>query len=231
MKRLTVIAVLIVAAIVIFQVAYPSVTVRYRLTLEADVDGKPATGSGVIEVTYRKIPRLLGASADMTTEVRGDAISITIGPGLVLALLARGEHVRSDPEDIVPILFGVTRGGIGPEHFAAVRALHGKRNLPFELLPALVRIDDPRDPSSAKFVRPPSLGGATFRSASIEIVGTGYWPLNVVGITGVPTTREIENALPWAMSEPDRLVFWRAFYSSGYRSNGSVEVKMLLTRN
>jgi hypothetical protein len=40
MKRLTIFAALIIAAVVIFQLAYPSATVRYRLTLEADVDGK-----------------------------------------------------------------------------------------------------------------------------------------------------------------------------------------------
>ena len=54
MKWFKIFAALIIAAVVIFQLAYPSATVRYRLTLEADVDGKPATGSGVIEVSYGK---------------------------------------------------------------------------------------------------------------------------------------------------------------------------------
>ena len=43
--------------------AFPSATVRYRLTLEADVDGKVVTGSGVIEVTRQDttiIPALGG---------------------------------------------------------------------------------------------------------------------------------------------------------------------------
>jgi hypothetical protein len=51
MKRLGIFLALIVAAVVVYSVAFPSVSVRYRLTLEAQVDGEPKTGSGVIEVT------------------------------------------------------------------------------------------------------------------------------------------------------------------------------------
>jgi hypothetical protein len=231
MKKLTIFAALIVAAVVIFQLAYPSATVRYRLTLEADVDGKPATGSGIIEVTYRTNPQLLGASAQIGIEVRGEAVSLTLGPGLIFAMLAPGSNVRSGPENIVPFLFGLTSGGIGPEDFSRIRALRGRRNLPFELLPALVRFDDPRDPSTAKSVDASSLGlGATLRSASVEIVDAGYWPLTTIGVTGVPVTREIDQKLTWVMNESNRLVFWRALYSSGFRPNGSIEVKMLLTQ-
>ena len=169
MKRFAILAALMVAAILIFQLAYPSVTIRYRLTLDADVDGKPATGSGVVEVTYRANPRILGASAEYVTEVRGEAVALDLGKqGTLYALLTRGSHVRSSPEDIVPVLFGVTTGGIGPEDFSAIRALSGRRNLPFEFLPALVRFDDQSNPSTAKFA---SSGlDAKLRSASIEIV-------------------------------------------------------------
>jgi hypothetical protein len=93
MKRLTIFAALIIAAVVIFQLAYPSATVRYRLTLEADVDGKPATGSGVVEVSYRANPQLLGASAQIGIEVRGEAVSLNLGQGLIFAMLAQGSHV------------------------------------------------------------------------------------------------------------------------------------------
>jgi hypothetical protein len=222
MKRLTVLAALIVAAIVIFQLAYPSAAIRYRLTLEADVNGKPASGSGVIEVTYRAVPRLLGASSSTTTEVRGDAISIAVGPSVVLALLAP----PNAPENIVPILFGVPR-----DDFSRIRALSGTRNLPPELLPPLVRLDDPRDSSTAKLVGPSSLSlGTSLRSASIEIVDAGHWPLTAFGVSGIPVTRGIENILPWVTSESDRLTFWKAIYSSGFRSNGNIEIKTLLTR-
>ena len=44
-------------AVVVVLAAYIAVfstTIRYRLTLEAEVDGEPRTGSGVIEVSYSK---------------------------------------------------------------------------------------------------------------------------------------------------------------------------------
>jgi hypothetical protein len=229
MKRFIVVAVLIAAAIAIFQLAYPSVTIRYRLTLEVDADGKPATRSGVVEVTYRRIPRLLSASASLIAEARGDAISIAIGPSTVLALLAPGND-RS-PEDIIPVLFGVPRGEISSDNFSRIRALSGTRNLPPELLPPLVRLDDPHNPSTATLVGPSSLGfGASLRSASIEIVDPGHWPLTAFGVSGVPVTREIEKTLPWVTSQSGSSMFWKALYSSGFRSDSSVEVKMLLTR-
>jgi hypothetical protein len=232
MKQLKILAVLIIAAVVIFQLAYPSATIRYRLVLEAEVDGKPATGSGVIEVTYRAIPRILGASSQFTIEVRGEAVALDLGErGTLFAMLAPGSHVRSGPEYIVPFLFGLTNGGTGPADFSSIRALGGRHDLPLELLPALVRFDDPRDPSTAKFVDASSLGlGVPLQRASIEIVDAGYWPLTIIGVTGVPVSREIDQKLPWVMNESNRSVFWRALYSSGFKSNGSIEVKMLLTQ-
>ena len=50
MKWLGIVGLLIVvalAAVVRYQIGYPSVTVRYRLTLEAQVDGELKTASGV----------------------------------------------------------------------------------------------------------------------------------------------------------------------------------------
>lgn len=52
MKWLGILMALIVGAVVVYGVAFPSVTVRYRLTLEAQVDGEPKVGAGVIEVTF-----------------------------------------------------------------------------------------------------------------------------------------------------------------------------------
>lgn len=46
------------AAAIAWDVAYPSVTLRYRLTLEAAVDGQPKAGSGIVEVTYKGQPEI-----------------------------------------------------------------------------------------------------------------------------------------------------------------------------
>src|ERR1700730_11789907 len=77
MKRLGIILALIVAAVVVYRVTFPSVSVRYRLTLEAQVDGEPKTGSGVIEVTYSKQSRFAGQS-DLIIDYRGEAVVLDL---------------------------------------------------------------------------------------------------------------------------------------------------------
>jgi len=68
MKWLAVAGVLLIALAVVWTAAFPTATVRYRLTLEAEVDGQPATGSAVVEVTYRKNPQFLGAQSELIIE-------------------------------------------------------------------------------------------------------------------------------------------------------------------
>lgn len=57
-KWIAIILAAAIGAVVLYRIAYPSVTLRYRLTLEAEVEGQPKTGSGVIEVTYSKQPQI-----------------------------------------------------------------------------------------------------------------------------------------------------------------------------
>jgi hypothetical protein len=59
MKRLGfVVAFIFVGAVLLYMVAYPSQTLRYRLTLEAEIDGQPKIGASVIQVTYSKQPKI-----------------------------------------------------------------------------------------------------------------------------------------------------------------------------
>jgi hypothetical protein len=230
-------AALIVGAVVVYGVAFPSATVRYRVTLNAEVDGKLANGSGVIEVTYYKNLRLLGASADLLIGVKGEAISLAVGPReAVLVLLARGDHPRSSPEDIIPFLFGLTTGGIGSSDIPTVRKVSGSRELPLNMLPPLVLLRDTFDPKSAKFIKPDGLAIPSSRvvkllRANIEIVSQGFWPLDFLGLSGVPVSRTIRGEIPWMDSGPDLDLFWRSLYATGFRpSGGSVEVPTLLVR-
>src|SRR5258707_10946399 len=113
MKWLKIFAALIIAAVVIFQLAFPSATVRYRLTLEADVDGEPATGSSVIEVSYGKKPRLLPNESELYVDVRGEAVALDLGQrGMLFALLKGGEDSRSGPAYIVLRAFNFPGGAL-----------------------------------------------------------------------------------------------------------------------
>ena len=113
MKRLGfVIAVIVMAALVLWAI-YPAATVRYRLTLEADVDGKPATGAGVIEVSYVRNLKSLPNEAEFSITVRGEAVALDLGQrGTLFALLKGGTDSRSGAEWIVLRAFNLPGGGL-----------------------------------------------------------------------------------------------------------------------
>src|SRR5690242_4839094 len=100
MKWVGIVAATLVALAALYSVMYPSLTLRYRLTLEAEVDGQPKSGSGVIEVTYAKKPEIAGQ--DLSVSHRGEAVVLDLGNrGTIFALLVAGTDNRSSPEWIV----------------------------------------------------------------------------------------------------------------------------------
>ena len=206
MKWLGIVAALVALAIVAYGVAYPSLTLRYRLTLEAEVDGKPKTGSGVIEVIYSKQPEF-ASGRDRVSSRRGEAVVLDLGErGTLFALLKAGSDNRSIPESIVLRAFNFPGGAFpGPTveaGFNQIRKLSGKRELPLTSLPLLVRFRDLNDPMTAEKVDPIDIAssfgaGTRLVRATLEIVPTGLWPLNSFGITGEPITKGIEQRLAW----------------------------------
>jgi hypothetical protein len=206
MKRLGIFLALIIAAIVVYRIAYPSVTVRYRLTLEAQVDGEPKTGSGVIEVTYSKIVQLWGRT-DLGIGVRGEAVVLDLGSrGTLFALLKADTDSRSIPESIVLRAFnfdgGAFPGSSVEEGLQQLQRLSGKRELPLTSLPLLVRFRDLNDPMRVERVDPFDLGksfgaGVKLERATLEIMPAGTWPFNSYGITGEPVTTVIDERLLW----------------------------------
>jgi hypothetical protein len=205
MKWLGILGVVVVVAAFAYQALSPSATIRYRMTLEVSVNGEPKIGSGVIEVSYDKNLRILGASADLVIEVDGEAVSVDLGEGDALfALLTPGRHPRSGPEYVIPVLFNLTTGGFGSEDIGRISVLNGRREIPSELLPLMVRLRNLRDPKSAELfdpseAKPSPDQGLKLTRATIEIVGVGMWPLNLLGITGAPISHGIAAKLPWLM--------------------------------
>jgi hypothetical protein len=205
MKWLGIAAVIMVAAIVAYRTAYPSVTVRYRLALEAEVDGRPRTGSGVIEVSYSKQPEL-AQQHELSIEYRGEAVVLDLAPrGVLFALLKADTDSRSSPEWIVLRAFDFPGGSLPrpvEEGVKQVRRLSGKRELPLTSLPLLVRFRDLNDPKAVERVDPLDIAksfgaGAKLVRATLEIVPAGIWPLSRYGITGTQITAGIEKQLPW----------------------------------
>lgn len=204
MKWLKIIGLVIVLAIVIYKTGYPSTTVRYRLTLEADVDGKPVSASSVREVTYAKQSEFAG-QRPLIVSYRGEAIALDLGEcGTLFALLKGGTDSRSGPESIVLRAFDFPGGHIGPidDGLLKLQRLSGKRELSFTSLPLLVRFRDINDPKTVEKVDPFDLQklfgpGVRLTRATLEIVPAGIWPFRWYGITGEPLTDSLEKKLVW----------------------------------
>ena len=92
--RLAAIAIICIGtAVLAYHLSYPSLTLRYRLTLEAEVDGQPKSGSGVIEVTYTKQSQL-AAQRELSVSYKGEAVVLDLGKprDVVYAAYGRCRH-------------------------------------------------------------------------------------------------------------------------------------------
>lgn len=220
MKWLVIAGVILIALTVGVSVLLPSATVRYRLTLVVEKDGKPVIGSAVSEVSYQKNLRILGASSDIVIDTRGEAVAVDLGSrGVLFALRVAGEDPRSGPEYMVLRAFRFPYGSVPDplaQGFAQIRSLRGKADLPLSALPMLVRFRDMANPETVELVDPNDLAktfgpGVKLVRALIEIVPRGIWPFSWYGITGEPITNEIERRLPWLSRYYDRQLDGRRF--------------------
>lgn len=218
-------------AIVAFQLFTPIATVRYRLTLEAEVDGKPATGSGVIEVTYAKAAGLL-SPGDYGASVRGEAVALDLGDkGTLFALLKEGQDSRSAPDYIVLRAFNFSGGALprpADDGIRQVGRLSGKVELPLKSLPLLVRFRDINDPLTVEKLDPFNLeasfgSGVRLNRATMEIVSAGLWPLSIFRFVGTPISTGIEKRLSWLPNYYDKRLDGRRF--------GTIESSMRLANS
>ncbi|TPQ33681.1 hypothetical protein C2U70_18815 [Bradyrhizobium guangdongense] len=201
MKWIGGVAATLVGVVALYLIMYPSLTLRYRLSLEAEVDDKPMIGSSVVEVTYRMQPEI-GSGRNLVRSYKGEAVVLHLGTrGTLFALLRAGDDIRSSPESIILRAYGF-QGSLIDGGMQHLRQLSGKRDLPLTSLPMLVRFRDPNDMRSVESVDPLKIeskfgAGTKLVRATLEMVPQGMWPLNLLGITGEPITEDIESSLPW----------------------------------
>jgi hypothetical protein len=215
MKRLLYSALGLAALVALWWVLFPSATLRYRLTLEAEVDGKPVAGSGVIEVTSALSPAVMtNASGPYAAQVivRGQAVALDLADrGTLFALLKDNGRAgsRSGSDELFGGHDALSHPARPPFDYHEVKRLRGlrlKTELPFSRLPLLVRFRDVDDPKTVERVDPNDLAasfgpGVRLVRATVEIVPAGWWPFNALGwpgaLAGVPVTVGIETKLGW----------------------------------
>ena len=185
-------------------------TWRYRLTLTVNDNGTLRTGSSVIQVSVMQGLEFLPESTP-AVGVRGEAVAVDLGKKGVLFSLLRSEQSVDYADSIVCIMFPFNpvnpcAESLTPKGIRYYRTLEGKRDVPFEKLPMLVRFRNINDPKTVTKVDPHNLEasfgtGVTLESAKIEM-------------TKGSITTGIQKLLPWLPEYSDKLFDGRQYETS-----------------
>jgi hypothetical protein len=189
MKALGLVAAFVIGAAVVWQVAFPTYTHRYRLTVSIEIDGQVHTGSSVIEIAYVGQPEIGDVGPFAPPRVRGQAPVVDLGEhgAIVAALLPGGANNRSSSAPYLAMkAYGVTRGY---DAYRTIGRQSGRRDLAADNMPLLIWFENLADPIAARVVDPSALSdmlGPTARLAAAY-----------VEITDAPIVIDIDKKLPW----------------------------------
>lgn len=213
-KAMVWVAVVILGLLVLYKIVYPTVTYRYRMTVEVPVDGKIHSGSSVIEVKVTKQPQFLPGMGLSTRRIAGEAVYVDLGEGRnVFATLVPGPYFenRDYPAQIVPAHFDLSYQWPDLVKFPFLSG--GWHIVPAEIpprrSPAFVTFGDLENPATARVVEP-----ADFP----KVFGSRVGPPSVTfEMTWAPVTKGIYEMLPWlsgyigVTSKTGEYLPWTAF--------------------
>jgi hypothetical protein len=164
-----------------WSILYPTINIRYRLTLDVDVDGVRHSGSGVVEFSYSTSAGLIrdfvtGGAQGMVGEMHGNAITVDLGDRGLLFVVNRLPCITKNGGNPDPAFFDSNRLSDLPltsyQDFAhppprgqnaflrTAQHQTTAANIPLEQLPMLLRLSDLQDRNSAQNVDPRDLAAA-----------------------------------------------------------------------
>jgi hypothetical protein len=161
-----------------YLVILPTAYLRYRLTLDVDVDRVTHTGSGVVEIAYQPLPDWLvniGGGSHFGGEMRGCAITVDLGErGLLFVVNSRPfledpkTHLLALPKLASLVMLPFVAYRLPQDYdpssgLAAVRELqakHGSVEVPPDGLPMVVRFRNINDGDTIEELDPRDLTAA-----------------------------------------------------------------------
>lgn len=191
----------LVAAIYLYwQIAYPTHTYRFRLTVEVDTPEGVKSGSSVYEVQAKNVPKLLPEMGRREWWVRGEAVAIDLPGGQTLfALLKTGAHFGDMAGLSMNTLHPDFRGARYDVVGVAKELAAGQYRAHAEVAPAdypmLVTFADINNPTSVTTVDPGDLAATFGEGVSLRRI--------TVQITDEPVTTGIEKRLGWLGEFPE----------------------------
>jgi len=198
----------LIGALVIIYGAYwysfPTVTINYRLTIEAMTPDGPKTGSTVIQVSYGSQFNVNGGGRKGDTHVTGEALYLDLGRGknLFVTLNTAGaerpwdrkSHLTGANNAIyLPVNVLEFKWDWGDEWslWRQVQAAEtgGPREVPLVALPTTVTFRDIKDPKSVERLDPRDI---------TQTFGPRYVLMGaVIELTQAAPTEGISTLLPW----------------------------------
>jgi hypothetical protein len=183
-----------------YKLGWVEAPVHYKLTFGVELGGIAYTGSSVVQVTYQLIPQwqILNNPGNPAL-YRGQAGLLKLPDGKMVCLLLAAQYMVAGKylsvAEIADRLLSVNGSPAGPKikwpliTAANAPTVAGSSDIPTELIPTMIVLDDPAKPSSAHLFDPEhpelTLGpGARFLGAQIAV-------------THDPVTRDIQVVLPW----------------------------------
>lgn len=179
-KLLVVCAAIVGGLYVAYLVAFPTAYLRYRLTLNVDVDGVTQTGSGVVEIPYSFAPDVFASlpGSQFYGDMRGYAITVDLGArGLLfvvnslpsLADPATGKTLFPNAADLSQLPLVAFKISAASE----IRNLQDSNksiDIPSQRLPMIVRFGNINNCSSIEEVNPVDLAATLGPGVSIKRV-------------------------------------------------------------
>jgi hypothetical protein len=209
-------------------------THHFRLSLSVETPDGVRTASSVLKVTYRWV-QTLGAGPAAGYDLKGEAVFLDLGQGRnIIMLLAHGptgDGIDAIAWLPTSALLGLPAGWSAFEGLAnGGKKLTGSTELKPPLIPTLVTFTDLNNPASAKVVYATGVDGIrtaqsyygsgivltddfartfgpghAFKRATLEMVPVGWWPFNLIGVTGTPVSRGIEAKVPFLVTQREPL--------------------------
>ena len=211
-KGLGVIAALVLGLYAIYLYQFPTYTVRYRLTVDVDVDGKLVSGSSVREVRFWR--QVIVFSAPYSFSLDGEAVVVDLGKRGILFATTNGndnsfstDEAKLMPERVfrqalkLPQNFDRSKGGDSRvELWRQLSQIRHCTDVIRDEWPMLVRFGDLKVPASVERVDPSNLAASFGPGVSLRAI--------TICIVDEPASRIVEQFLPWIINYNGPMANW-----------------------
>ena len=183
----------IALGVIIYNLANPWHTYRYRLTVDLDVDGKSLSQSKIYQISKADSPLRKYFAFESGTEIRdveGEALYFDLGAKPLVITLS-GPSDSKGPTSVVVLAQHMLKVNDWNSPVLQEAMKKGtKVSVPIDKLPWMITFDDPADPNSVRLIDPDNLSAVFGRNVSVSSASLEM-------TTKRPSKIEIFQHLPW----------------------------------